>query len=96
MTDIEFKPESPSELPDTSRAVAALWKKKSGETGRITFDYVVDASGRTGIISTKYLKNRDFNSTLKNVASWGYWKGCGQYLPGTPRGGSPYFEALSG
>lgn len=78
------------------RPVAAYWKNKAGQEGKISFDYVVDASGRAGIISTKYLKNRDFNSTLKNVAVWGYWKNAGKYLPGTPRENSPLFEALAG
>ncbi|KAL0952401.1 hypothetical protein HGRIS_006677 [Hohenbuehelia grisea] len=75
--------------------IAALWKQKSGQTGRITFDYLIDASGRNGIMSSKYLKNRQFNSLLKNVACWGYWSGTNKYLPGTSRENSPLFEALT-
>ncbi|KAI0364421.1 FAD/NAD-P-binding domain-containing protein [Pilatotrama ljubarskyi] len=66
-----------------------------GGKGEITFDYLVDASGRAGIMSTKYLKNRKFNASLKNVAVWGYWKNTGMYGQGTSRENAPFFEALS-
>ncbi|KAJ7686802.1 FAD/NAD(P)-binding domain-containing protein [Mycena rosella] len=89
VTEIEFKGTGEAAQP-----IAALWKNKAGETGRITFDFVVDASGRNGLISNKYVKSRIFNDTLMNVASWGYWSGTGKYLPGTPRENSPFFEAL--
>ncbi|KAJ8508875.1 hypothetical protein ONZ45_g8898 [Pleurotus djamor] len=42
--------------------------------GETSFDYLIDASGRAGIISTRYLKNRRFNEALRNIAVWGYWK----------------------
>ncbi|KAJ6630160.1 FAD/NAD(P)-binding domain-containing protein [Mycena sp. CBHHK59/15] len=90
VTEIEFKGTGEEAQP-----VAALWKNKAGETGKITFDYVIDASGRNGLLSVKYAKTRLYNDTLKNVASWGYWKGTGKYLPGTPRENSPFFEALT-
>jgi flavine halogenase len=60
------------------------------------FDYVIDATGRSGIISTKYLKNRHFNESLKNIAVWGYWSGADLYGKGTAREGAPWFEALTG
>lgn len=91
VTDVEFDGVAPNAYPK-----AALWKNKQGETGRITFDYVIDASGRAGILSVKYLHSRQFNQDLKNVAVWGYWKGAGKYLPGSTREGSPLFEALEG
>ncbi|KAF7370107.1 Sulochrin halogenase [Mycena sanguinolenta] len=68
---------------------------KNSETGRVTFDYLVDASGRAGICSVKYLKNRHYNPEFKNVAFWTYWTGCSEYKPGTPRAGAPFFEALN-
>ena len=84
-------------IPNPGRPIAATYEvKATKETGRITFDYVVDASGRAGILSTQYLKNRRFNQGLKNVASWGYWEGCGTYSPGTYKENSPFFEALRG
>lgn len=85
-----------SELPDPGRPVSAKWSRKDGSSGVVKFDYIIDASGRAGILSTKYLKNRRFNQGLKNVACWGYWKNGGAYGAGTHEEGSPYFEALQG
>lgn len=78
------------------RPVSAAWTRKDGTSGIISMDYIVDASGRNGLISTKYLKNRHYNNGLKNVASWAYWKGGGDYGVGTYKEGAPYFEALQG
>jgi len=75
---------------------ASYTRKEDGLTGVIKFDYIVDASGRAGLISTKYLKNRRYNAALKNVASWAYWKGTGVYKPGTDRENAPVLEALRG
>lgn len=90
VTSLEF-------VNDTEKAVGkpvtATWKAKDGSEGVISFDYLVDASGRA--MSTKYLKNRTFNHDLKNVASWGYWKGAIQYGIGTPKMRQPFFEALA-
>lgn len=66
-------------FPDLGQPVAATWSKKHGTVGEIKFEYLVDASGRNGIVSTKYMKNRKYNNGLKNVASWGYWKNATQY-----------------
>ncbi|KZP00962.1 FAD/NAD-binding domain-containing protein [Calocera viscosa TUFC12733] len=91
VANIEFEGDDP-----TQRPIAAQWKRASdGEEGRITFDYLVDASGRNGLMSTKYLKNRKFNASLNNVACWGYWKGTSRYMPGTERDNAPWFEALN-
>lgn len=87
------------EVPNPGRPVSASWKSKAdGTSGVITFDYLVDASGRAGIMSTKYLKNRKMNESrqLKNVASWGYWENAADYAPGTPIEGTPFFECLGG
>lgn len=64
--------------------------------GTTSFTHLIDASGRAGIMSTQYLKNRHFNASLKNVASWGYWRDAGTYGVGTARHGAPWFEALTG
>lgn len=84
------------ETPNPGRPIAALWNHKTdGSSGTIKFDYLVDASGRFGLMSTKYLKNRKFNQGLKNIANWSYWKNAGTYAEGTQREGQPFFEALS-
>ncbi|KAF8168995.1 hypothetical protein K438DRAFT_1615682, partial [Mycena galopus ATCC 62051] len=78
------------------RPISAKFTTSSGEVGSITFDYLVDASGRAGIMSTKYLKNRYMNESLKNIACWAYWEGANMYAPGTDHENAPWFEALSG
>jgi flavin-dependent dehydrogenase len=45
-----------------------------GQLGDISFDYMIDASGRNGVMSNHYLKNRRFHDVFKNIAIWGYWK----------------------
>ncbi|KAJ4483597.1 hypothetical protein J3R30DRAFT_1806921 [Lentinula aciculospora] len=62
--------------------------------GTTSFKYLIDTSGRAGLMSTKYLNNRHFNQALKNIAIWGYWENVGSYGIGTSREGAPYFEAL--
>lgn len=81
-----------------ARPVAANWKAQNGcgAEGQIKFDYLVDASGRNGLMSVKYLKNRQFSQSLKNVAVWGYWTGAGAYMPGTTRDNAVWIEALEG
>ena len=79
-----------------SRPISVKWANNAGETGRVHFDYLIDASGKQGLLSTKYLRNRVFNPDFRNVAVWGYWSGCAEYMPGTSRAGAPYFEALTG
>nr|Q0CCX4.2 RecName: Full=Sulochrin halogenase gedL; AltName: Full=Flavin-dependent halogenase gedL; AltName: Full=Geodin synthesis protein L [Aspergillus terreus NIH2624] len=82
-------------LVNPGRPVAATWSRKDGTRGRIKFDYLIDASGRAGIISTKYLKNRTVNEGLRNIANWSYWKGAKVYGEGSDQQGSPFFEALT-
>ncbi|KAJ6556165.1 FAD/NAD-P-binding domain-containing protein, partial [Mycena capillaripes] len=57
----------------------------SADRGSVRFESFIDGSGRIVIISTKYLNNRKFNQTLRNIAYWA--QGC--------RGNVPYFEALT-
>jgi flavin-dependent dehydrogenase len=85
-----------SDLPDIGRPVSATWSQNDGTSGTINFGYLVDASGRAGIVSTKYMKNRKYNKGLKNIANWAYWEGAEPYGVGTPQEGQPYFEALDG
>ncbi len=55
------------------------------KTWDISFDIVVDASGRNGILASKYLRNRHYHEAFKNVAIWGYWKNARQF-PGPKEG----------
>ncbi|KAJ8495116.1 hypothetical protein ONZ45_g12997 [Pleurotus djamor] len=81
--------------PANSRPISASWSNKAGDTGSIKFDYLIDASGRSGLLSTRYLKNREFREHLRNVAVWGYWRDVTVYQEGTPRSNAPWFEAMS-
>ncbi|KAI0332267.1 FAD/NAD-P-binding domain-containing protein [Cubamyces sp. BRFM 1775] len=92
---VEFALDAATNAARLGRPRSALYETAFGGKGEITFDYLVDASGRAGIMSTKYLKNRKFNASLKNVAVWGYWKNTGMYGQGTDRENAPFFEALS-
>lgn len=99
---INFEPYTTEEykleehLANPGRPVSATWSRKDGATGIISFDYLIDASGRAGIMSTKYLKNRKMNPGLKNIANWCYWKGAKRFNVGQHNEGSPFFEALQG
>ena len=99
---IDFSGDSGIKVPEggkvanIGRPVSADWKRKDGTTGKIKFEYLIDASGRAGIVSNKYYKNRKFNQGLKNVAQWGYWENTGVYAEGTRRHNQPFFEALTG
>ncbi|KAJ7152893.1 putative halogenase, partial [Mycena filopes] len=81
----------------TNAPVSAEWETKDQRRGTLKFEYLVDASGRHGIMSTQYLHNRRFNKALRNVACWGYWKNTSKYTPPnfTNRENAPWFEALT-
>ncbi|QQQ73410.1 tryptophan 7-halogenase [Saccharothrix sp. 6-C] len=68
---------------DGDRAVAAVWSK-AGETGRIAFDHVVDASGRAGVLARR-LGTRQYHDVFRNIATWGYWRGA-KDIPHGPDG----------
>ena len=99
-TSIAFSSTSSASSP-LGRPTSVTWLHTSCAstnecTGIMSFDYLIDASGRAGIMSTKYLKNRRFNANLKNIAMWGYWTGVGTYAQETAAEGAPWFEALTG
>ncbi len=79
------------------RPISAQWTHgPSSQSGTITFDYLIDASGRAGLMSSRYLKNRRYNEGLKNVAMWAYWQDTDLYVSGGKAEGAIYIEALSG
>ena len=87
---IHFSPD------ESTRPVSLAWSKGDGTQGDVSFNWLVDASERNGVMSMRYLKNRTFNKSLKNIAVWGYWTGAGWYVPGTKQENTPWFEALTG
>jgi len=83
--------EEPKSLP-----VCAKWKNvATGKVGNISFDWVIDASGRNGIMS-RALGLRKYNQSLRNVAYWGYWTGVREYRRPRCLVQLPFFEALRG
>src|SRR5437588_10063094 len=64
---------------DGDRPRSAKWAQVAGEKeeGEISFDILVDASGRSGVMSMRYLKNRSYHDSFQKVALWGYWKAAG-------------------
>ena len=64
---------------DEGRPRSATWRQAVGgsATGEIAFDYLIDASGREGVMVSRYLKNRRYHEAFQNVALWGYWAGAG-------------------
>jgi flavin-dependent dehydrogenase len=61
---------------DGERPCSAIWGEaiKDGSSGEISFDYLIDASGRAGLMSTRYLQNRQYHQEFQNLGIWGYWK----------------------
>jgi flavin-dependent dehydrogenase len=80
------------------RPVRARWRSTAGgdEAERtITFDLLIDASGRTGLIANQSLKNRRFNEGFQNVAVWAYWRGA-QPLSEGPAGATAISSVSNG
>ncbi|KAF8888756.1 O-methyltransferase [Infundibulicybe gibba] len=91
-TSINFAGNNPKGRPISAKWESIVDRNLSGTTA---FDYLVDATGREGIMAQKYLKHRKMNVSLRNIACWGYWKGTGMYGAGTSRENAPWFEALT-
>ncbi len=65
---------------DGDRPRSAAWARVVGgsEMGEISFDYLIDASGRAGMMAMHYQKDRHYHNAFQNVAMWGYWAGAGR------------------
>jgi flavine halogenase len=70
VTSVEF---------EDSRPVAAVTRSADGSDGRISFDYMVDATGQAGLLSAKYFRNRREEVAFANVAVGGYFGGARPY-----------------
>ncbi len=80
--DVEF---------DGERPVSAGWLAKAGHgadtgrQGRTRFTYLIDGSGRDGLLANHYLRNRRYHKVFQNIAVWGYYKDANR-LPGSRSG----------
>jgi flavine halogenase len=74
---------------------AATWEH-DGTSGRIEFDFLIDASGLNGLIATHYHKDRVFQENFANVAIGGYWEGWKEYddTRGIHIQGAPFAESF--
>jgi flavin-dependent dehydrogenase len=66
-------------------ATIAAAEEKNGSGQEIRFDYLVDASGRSGVMANRYLRNREYHDVFKNIAIWDYWTGANR-LPDPKEG----------
>lgn len=78
-------------LFEGDRPQGATWGVKQGKNGdarqqgEIRFQYLIDASGRNGVMATHYLNNRHYHNVFQNIAVWGYWKNT-KRLPDSRQG----------
>ena len=81
---------------DGDRPVRAHWQQPGGVSGEISFDYVIDASGLSGLVATKVKHDRRFQPAFANVAVGSYWRGYTPYVApdGSSQGGDFFMEAL--
>ncbi|MBV9790600.1 MAG: tryptophan 7-halogenase [Chloroflexi bacterium] len=57
------------------RPTSARWiNPEDQQEHEISFDFLIDASGRAGLMATRYLNNRRYNESFKNVGVYSYWK----------------------
>jgi flavin-dependent dehydrogenase len=64
---------------EDSRPAAAVTRSADGSVRRIAFDYIVDATGQTGLLSARYFRNRREEVAFANVAVGGYFRGARPY-----------------
>lgn len=62
---------------DGDRPVRAVLTAAGAER-TVDFDFLVDASGRAGLMATRHQRDRVHHAAFRNVAVWGYWRGAGQ------------------
>lgn len=88
VTDVEFA---------EGRPVAARLRRADGRTARTEFEYIVDASGQAGLLSSRYLKNRRAEEAFANVAVGAYFRGARPYrdIHGKEHPGAFSMEALA-
>ncbi|WP_327120491.1 FAD-dependent oxidoreductase [Nocardia sp. NBC_01730] len=73
-------------LFDGDRPTAVEWTGPVDDRIRTTeFDFLVDASGRDGLLSKRHFGMRHQHPAFRNIAIWSYWKGAHLH-PDSPEG----------
>jgi flavin-dependent dehydrogenase len=70
---------------DGDRPVSVSWTDGQGTVHHTGFDFLIDASGRAGVLSRQHFAMRRPHEVFQNVAVWSYWEGA-HLLPGGPEG----------
>ncbi|MEB3281698.1 MAG: NAD(P)/FAD-dependent oxidoreductase [Lyngbya sp.] len=63
-------------LFENERPCSVNWvsRTEAGVSGELSFDFLVDGSGRSSVMMTRYLQNRQYHHDFQNLGIWGYWK----------------------
>jgi hypothetical protein len=76
---------------EDDRPVCVDWEVKQsdngdrGRQGSTRFEYLIDASGRNGVMANHYLNNRKYHKIFQNIAVWGYYRNT-KRLPAPKQG----------
>jgi flavin-dependent dehydrogenase len=74
---------------DGARPRIAIWspvdRDARTQEQEIGFDFLIDASGRAGLMTKRHLHTRRHHEVFRNIAIWGYWNGA-KNLPTGPEG----------
>ncbi|WP_394840531.1 tryptophan 7-halogenase [Pendulispora brunnea] len=72
---------------DGDRPTAVEWIRDDDKDAvrMTTFDFLIDASGRAGVLAKRHFDMRTPHELFQNVGIWGYWTGS-RLLPHSPEG----------
>jgi flavin-dependent dehydrogenase len=71
---------------DGDRPSAVQWQSGADQSRHTsTFDFLVDASGRAGVLSRQHFDMRRRHEQFRNTAVWAYWEGA-RLHPDSPEG----------
>ncbi|MBO0880729.1 MAG: tryptophan 7-halogenase, partial [Mycobacterium sp.] len=70
---------------DGDRPSAVEWQSRDSQHQTSTFDFLVDASGRAGVLSRQHFDMRQHHEQFRNTAIWAYWEGA-RLHPDSPEG----------
>jgi flavin-dependent dehydrogenase len=70
-----------------NRPSGVQWQSRADQSSHTsTFDFLVDASGRAGVLSRQHFDMRRRHELFRNTAVWAYWHGA-RLHPDSPEGG---------